>query len=91
MKKLWLKQWKTVKVEEHINEAIAKIGEKLTLRRFEIVSKLMQMRSALTYMGGRIGVLTVLEGSTDEAAAKDVAMHIAAVNPKYIDRDLCNS
>ena len=28
-------------------------------------------------MGGRIGVLTVLEGSTDEAAAKDVAMHIA--------------
>ena len=37
-------------------------------------------------MGGRIGVLTVLEGSTDEAA-KDVAMHIAAVNPKYIDRD----
>lgn len=36
-------------------------------------------------MGGRIGVLTVLEGSTDEAAAKDVAMHIAAVNPKYID------
>ena len=38
-------------------------------------------------MGGRIGVLTVLEGSTDEAAAKDVAMHIAAVNPKYIDRD----
>ena len=38
-------------------------------------------------MGGRIGVLTVLEGSTDEAAAKDVAMHIAAVNPKYISRD----
>lgn len=37
------------KVEEHINEAIAKIGEKLTLRRFEIVSKLMQMHSALTY------------------------------------------
>ena len=49
--------------------------------------KLMQMHSVLTYMGGRIGVLTVLEGSTDEAAAKDVAMHIAAVNPKYIDRD----
>ena len=38
-------------------------------------------------MGGRIGVLTVLEGSTDEEAAKDVAMHIAALNPKYISRD----
>ena len=31
-------------------------------------------------MGGRIGVLTVVEGSTDEEAAKDVAMHIAAIN-----------
>ncbi len=89
MKKLWLKQWKTVKkVEEHINEAIAKIGEKLTLRRFEIVSKTdADAFGAYLHMGGRIGVLTVLEGSTDEAAAKDVAMHIAAVNPKYIDRD----
>ena len=31
-------------------------------------------------MGGRIGVLTVVEGSTDEEAARDVAMHIAAIN-----------
>ena len=38
-------------------------------------------------MGGRIGVLTVLEGTTDEDAAKDVAMHIAAINPKYVSRD----
>ena len=36
--------------------------------------------SVLTYMGGRIGVLTVVEGTTDESAAKDVAMHIAAIN-----------
>ena len=38
-------------------------------------------------MGGRIGVLTILEGSTDAEAAKDVAMHIAALNPKYVSRD----
>ncbi len=38
-------------------------------------------------MGGRIGVLTVLEGTTDADAAKDVSMHIAALNPKYISRD----
>lgn len=38
-------------------------------------------------MGGRIGVLTVLSGTTDEQAAKDVAMHIAAINPKYVSRD----
>ena len=38
-------------------------------------------------MGGRIGALTVLEGTTDESVAKDVAMHIAAVNPRFVSRD----
>ena len=37
---------------------------------------------AYLHMGGRIGVLTVLEGTTDEEAAKDVSMHIAALKPK---------
>jgi elongation factor Ts len=38
-------------------------------------------------MGGRIGVLSVLAGTNDADVAKDVSMHIAAVNPKYISRD----
>ena len=38
-------------------------------------------------MGGKIGVLVQLEGTTDAAAAKDVAMHIAAINPTYVSRD----
>ncbi len=38
-------------------------------------------------MGGRIGVLTLLEGTTDEEVAKDVAMHIAASNPRYVNRE----
>jgi len=38
-------------------------------------------------MGGRIGVLAVLNGTTDEELARDIAMHVAAVNPKYISRD----
>lgn len=75
-------------VETHINSAIAKIGEKLTLRRFTIVTKTdADAFGAYLHMGGRIGVLTLLEGTTEEAAAKDVAMHIAAINPKYISRD----
>ncbi|MBD8068271.1 translation elongation factor Ts [Bacillus sp. PS06] len=75
-------------VSEYINAAIAKIGEKLTLRRFVVASKGDNAAfGAYLHMGGRIGVLTVLEGTTDEATAKDVAMHIAAVNPKYISRD----
>ena len=73
-------------VEAVINEGIATIGEKLSLRRFEVVSKSdADAFGAYSHMGGRIGVLTLVEGSTDEEAAKDVAMHIAALAPKYLD------
>lgn len=73
-------------VEAVINEGIATIGEKLSLRRFEVVSKTdADAFGAYSHMGGRIGVITLVEGSTDEEAAKDVAMHIAALAPKYLD------
>ena len=76
------------KISDVIAEATTVIGEKITLRRFEIVEKSdADSFGAYLHMGGRIGVLTVVEGSTDDAAAKDVSMHIAAINPKYIDRE----
>ncbi|MFG6115089.1 translation elongation factor Ts [Thalassobacillus devorans] len=75
-------------VNEYINSTIAKIGEKISLRRFTILDKTdNDAFGAYIHMGGNIGVLTLLEGTTDEAAAKDVAMHIAAVNPRYVSRD----
>ena len=75
-------------VENLISNAVAKIGEKITLRRFVIENKTdADAFGPYLHMGGRIGVLTVIEGSTDEQAAKDVAMHIAALNPAYISRD----
>jgi elongation factor Ts len=75
-------------VADHINAAIARIGEKLSLRRFVISSKTdNDSFGAYLHMGGRIAVLTVLEGTTDAAVAKDVAMHIAALKPKYVSRD----
>ncbi|RID87142.1 elongation factor Ts [Peribacillus asahii] len=77
-----------VKVADHINAAIATIGEKLSLRRFQVVTKTdSDAFGAYLHMGGRISVLSVLEGTTDEEAAKDVSMHIAALNPKYVSRD----
>ncbi|AYC29269.1 translation elongation factor Ts [Paenisporosarcina cavernae] len=75
-------------VADYISNAIAKIGEKITLRRFEVRTKTdADAFGPYLHMGGRIGVLVVLEGSTDEQAAKDVAMHAAALNPQYISRD----
>nr|WP_269669424.1 translation elongation factor Ts [Mammaliicoccus sciuri] len=75
-------------VEEKMNEAISTIGEKLTLRRFTLKTKTdNDSFGEYLHMGGRIGVLTLVEGSTNEEAAKDVAMHIAALNPKFVSRD----
>src|ERR1700722_5671381 len=61
---------------------IAKIGENISVRRFVRVTA----PGALgTYIhGGRIGSLVALKGG-DEALAKDLAMHVAAVNPAYVD------
>jgi elongation factor Ts len=75
-------------VADHISNAIAKIGEKITLRRFVIRTKTdNDSFGPYLHMGGRIGVLVMLEGSTDTQAAKDVAMHVAALNPQFISRD----
>lgn len=76
-------------VEHYINSVVAKIGEKISLRRFALVDKTdNDAFGAYLHMGGRIGVLALLEGTTDEQIAKDIAMHIAAVNPRYVSRDV---
>jgi elongation factor Ts len=75
-------------VQEFINGQITKIGEKISLRRFELVEKTdADAFGAYLHMGGRIGVLTVLEATNDGDVAKDIAMHVAAINPSYVSRD----
>ena len=75
-------------VESDVIEATQVIGEKISFRRFEILEKDDNAAfGGYLHMGGRIAVLTVLEGTTDEAVAKDVAMHVAAINPRYVSKD----
>ncbi|SEK80861.1 translation elongation factor Ts (EF-Ts) [Carnobacterium iners] len=75
-------------VETEILAGTTKIGEKIELRRFSRVEKAdADVFGAYTHMGGRIAVLTVVEGSNDEELARDIAMHIAAINPKYVSRE----
>ena len=70
-----------------ITEKVATIGEKLTLRRFERVSKEEnQVFGTYSHMGGKIVTLTVMEGSDNELA-KDIAMQAAAMKPLYLNRD----
>ena len=65
-------------------DATVKIGEKLDLRRFEVVSKTAEQTfGTYIHMGGKISVLTLLNGTNAEAAS-GLAMHIAANRPLYI-------
>ena len=68
-------------VDERRRALVAKIGEKISVRRF---ARLEPKGPQGAYLhGSRIGVLVSLEGGTNELA-RDLAMHIAASNPRYI-------
>jgi elongation factor Ts len=69
-------------LEEQRRALIAKLGENISVRRFV---KVTAPGALGTYIhGARIGSLVALEGG-DEALARDLAMHVAAVNPAFID------
>jgi len=59
-------------------------GEKITLRRFTVVEKSESENfGAYSHLAGSISSLVVVEGAS-EAAAKDIAMHVAAIAPQYV-------
>lgn len=65
----------------------AKIGEKLSFRRFEKVTKADdEVFGTYIHLGGKIGTIVVLKGGTEEVA-KDVAMQAAAMSPIALTRD----
>ncbi len=70
-------------VEEARQALIAKVGENIQLRRFEIVES--DASIACYLHGARIGVL--VDSSADKDLARDIAMHIAAINPQFVDQD----
>ena len=77
-----------VALQDVLNNFTAKIGEKISLRRFAVVEKTdADAFGAYSHLGGRISVLVVLKNSTHAGLATDIAMHAAASNPKYISRD----
>ena len=68
-------------VDERRRALIAKIGENITVRRFERVESPGLLGSYLH--GTRIGSLVAIEGGNAQLA-RDVAMHVAASNPRYL-------
>ena len=71
-------------INDFIVAKTAKIGEKLSLRRFAKVTKTdSESFGEYIHMGGKIAVLIVIEGA-DSMVAKDIAMHAAAMRPSYV-------
>ncbi len=74
---------------EHQNDVLAKVGEKIEIRRFQLVDARGGVVSAYTHLGNKIGVLVELAGPSSAATGigRDVAMQVAAMNPLVVSRD----
>mgnify|MGYP000227821917 CR=1 FL=1 len=74
-------------IETTIAEASGKIGEKLSLRRIKTFTKNDdEVFGAYSHMGGKmVSIVKLADG--DEEKARDIAMHVAVINPKYISQD----
>ena len=77
-------------VKEELSTMIALIGEKLSIRRFEKVVAEDGFAVSYIHGGGRIGILVEVVSSVNneevQEAAKNIAMQIAAMSPKYVDQ-----
>ena len=73
-------------VEQAVVNFTAKIGEKISFRRFErVVKEDSQNFGIYSHMGGRITALVVIDGANEEVA-RDVSMHVAAMSPVAVKR-----
>ena len=73
------------KVQEVLDQLSGVIGEKLAISRFTVLKGTSV--AAYSHLGGRIGVLVALDKPEKSDLALDVAMQVAAANPKYISSD----
>jgi len=75
------------KLSDLLVEKISVIGEKLSFRRFKVVTKEdNQVFGTYSHMGGKIVALSLLDGN-DSELAKDISMQVAAMKPEYLNRD----
>lgn len=79
-----------IALSDVLNNRMAKIGEKLDVRRFAKISTTGQVAGYI-HGGGKIGVLVELLTTSKDAEViamgKDIAMQVAAMNPKYVSMD----
>lgn len=79
-------------LNDYIINKSATIGEKISLRRFEILEKKdSDVFGPYLHMGGKIAVISLLNNTNDESLARDISMQAAAANPKFLNRELVDT
>ena len=78
-------------VADALSDLVGKIGEKIEIKRFDVITAENSVIEAYTHMGSKIGVLVELSttAASDEAKtiARDIAMQAAAMNPSVVARE----
>jgi elongation factor Ts len=77
------------KVADALSDLVGKIGEKIAIKRFDIISASGSVVESYTHMGSKIGVLVEVAATSPGAkpVARDIAMQIAAMNPSVVSRE----
>lgn len=80
---------KSMTVEDYRNLLVQKFGENIQIKRVEVINKSENSSYGIyLHMGGKIATIVEIEGSQNVAdVAKDVAMHVAADSPEYLNKD----
>lgn len=75
-------------VAQAVTDLIAKIGENMNIRRIHETEAKGGFVATYSHLGGKLGVIVELSGEATEAnitKARDIAMHVAAMDPKYLN------
>lgn len=75
-------------VAQAVTDLIAKIGENMNIRRIHETESKDGFVATYSHLGGKLGVIVELTGEATEenvAKARDIAMHVAAMDPKYLN------
>jgi elongation factor Ts len=74
-------------VQEALDQLVAKLGENMAVRRFRLVQAAAgEVLAAYLHAGSKIGSVIRVKGGADEGLVRDIAMHAAAMSPRYLDR-----
>jgi elongation factor Ts len=74
-------------VQESLAHLVSKVGENMAIRRFHLVQAgAGEAIASYLHAGAKIGSVIRVKGGVDETLVRDIAMHAAAMSPRYIDR-----